>query len=78
MFPHVTRACKGVPLETIETAKHYMEKTETTKGLNVVVKIIDKVFEARRKYAAHFKQNMTIQFDQLLPKWNYTAIPQAT
>ena len=33
VFPHVTRACKGVPLETVETAKHYMEKTETTKGL---------------------------------------------
>ncbi len=24
-FPHVTRACKGVPLETIETAKHDMQ-----------------------------------------------------
>lgn len=76
LFPRVTRACKGVPLETIETAKHYMEKTETTKGLNVVVKIIDKVFETGRKYAADFKHNMTIQFDELLPKWNYTAIPQ--
>ena len=53
-----------------------MEKTETTKGLNVVVKIIDKVFETGRKYATDFKQNMTIQFDELLPKWNYTAIPQ--
>lgn len=31
VFPHVTRACKGVPLDTIETAKHYMEKTKTTK-----------------------------------------------
>ena len=75
VFPHVTRACQGVPLETIETAKHYMEKTETTKGLNVVVRIIDKVFETGRKYAANFKQNLTIQFDDVLPKWNYTAIP---
>lgn len=77
VFPHVTRACQGVPLETIETAKHYMEKTETTKGLNVVVRIIDKVFETGRKYATDFKKNMTIQFDDLLPKWNYTAIPHA-
>jgi Rhodopirellula transposase DDE domain len=76
VFPHVTRACKGVPLETIETAQHYMEKAETTKGLKVVVRIIDKVFEAGRKYAADFKENMTIQFDELLPKWNYTATPQ--
>ncbi len=76
VFPHVTRACKGVPLETVETAKHYMEKTTTTKGLNVIVRIIDKVFEKGRKYAAAFKQNMTIQFDELLPKWYYTAVPQ--
>lgn len=76
VFPHVTRACKGVPLDTIETAKHYMEKTETTKGLNVVVRIIDKVYETGRKYATDFKNNMSIRFDELLPKWNYTAIPQ--
>ena len=75
VFPHVTRACKGVPLETIETAKHYIEKTETTTGLNVVVRIIDKVYETGRKYAEDFKKMMTIEFDKHLPKWNYTAIP---
>lgn len=77
LFPHVTRACQGVPLQSVETAKHYMEKTETTTGLNVVVRIIDKIFETGRKYAAGFKETMTIQFDDFLPKWNYTATPQA-
>ena len=75
VFPHVTRACQGVPLETIETAKHYMEKTETTKGLKVVVRMLNKVYKTGRKYTKDFKQTMTIQFDQYLPKWNYTAIP---
>lgn len=75
VFPHVTRACKGVPLESIETAKHYIEKTETTKGLNVVVRLLDKVYTTGRKYAKDFKNNMTIKFDESLPKWNYTAIP---
>ncbi len=55
VFPHVTRACSGVPLECIETAKHYIEKTETTTGLKVVVKIVDQVFEKGRKYAEEFK-----------------------
>ncbi|UYM18932.1 ISAzo13-like element transposase-related protein [Endozoicomonas euniceicola] len=73
----MTRACKGAPLESIETAAHYMSKTETTTGLAVTVRIIDKVFETGRKYAADFKKNMTIQFDKLLPKWNYRAIPTA-
>lgn len=76
VFPHVTRACRGVPLETIETAKHYMERAETTQGLNVVVRIVDKVYETGRKYAANFKKNMPIQFDDVLPKWNYTAVPK--
>ena len=75
LFPHVTRACSCVPLESIETAKHYIEKTETTTGLKVVVKIIDKVFEKGRKYAADFKEKMSIKFDTSLPKWNYAAVP---
>ncbi|WGZ92998.1 MAG: ISAzo13 family transposase [Candidatus Thiothrix putei] len=77
LFPHVTRACRGVPLETVETAKHYMAKTETTTGLKVAVRIISKVFETGRKYTQAFKDNMTIQFDDFLPKWNYTATPQS-
>lgn len=75
LFPHVTRACKGVPLESIETAKHYIEKTETIKGLKVVVRMLEKVYETGRKYAKDFKKSMTIKFDEFLPKWNYTAIP---
>lgn len=76
-FPHVTRACQGIPLESVEVAKHYMAKTETTKGLGVTVRIIKKLYKAGRKYAADFKKSMTIQFDKLLPKWNYTAVPEA-
>ena len=76
VFPHVTRACKGAPLETLETAKHYIEKTETTKGLNVFVRVIEKAYKTGRKYADDFKKNMTIKFDKHLPKWNYTAVPE--
>lgn len=75
VFPHVARACKGVPFESIETAKHYIEKTETTTGLKVVVRIMEKVYQTGRKYAKDFKKTMTIKFDDHFPKWNYTAIP---
>ena len=75
VFPHVTRACKGVPLETVDTAKHYIEKTETTTGLKVVARITGKIYKTGRKYAADFKESMTIKFDDFLPKWNYVAIP---
>ena len=74
---YVTRACAGVSLDSLETAAHYMSQTETTTGLAATVRIIDKVFETGRKYAADFRKNMTIQFDKLLPKWNYRAVPEA-
>ena len=77
VFPHVTRVCKGVTLETVEIAKHYIEKAETSKGLSVTVRIMDKIYKTGRKYAVDFKENMTIQFDNFLPDWNYTAVPEA-
>ena len=76
LFPHVTRACQGVVFETAEIAKHYLEKTETTTGLSVVVRFLTKVYQTGRRYAKHFKKTMTIKFDEHLPKWNYTAIPE--
>jgi hypothetical protein len=63
-------------LDSLATTEHYMSKTTTTKGLKVLVRIIEKVFATGRKAAEDFKETMKIQFDAVLPKFNYTAIPQ--
>ena len=76
-FPHVTRACQGVSLNDIECAKHYMEKAETTKGFHTRVRIIEKIYKTGRKYADNFKEKMRIVFDDILPKWNYTVLPES-
>jgi hypothetical protein len=76
LFPHLTRACCGVIFETLETVRYYMSKAETTAGLKVEVRILEKVYETGRKYAAGFKEAMKIVFDKVLPKWNYRAIPE--
>jgi hypothetical protein len=78
LFPHVTRACRGVIFQTLEILQYYIAKTETTKGLKVTVSILDKVYETGRKCAADFKTNMKIVFDKVLSKWNYRAVPQPT
>jgi hypothetical protein len=78
VFPHVTRACQGVIFHTVDVAQHFIERTKTTTGLGVTVRILDKVYETGRKYAADFKQNMKIIFDDHLPKWNYRAVPECT
>jgi len=77
LFPHVTRACQGVVFESIDLVRTLMANTQTKTGLRVFVKIIDRLYQTGRKYAEDFKENMRIVFDDLLPKWNYTAIPTA-
>jgi hypothetical protein len=76
LFPHVTRACRGVIFQTLETVRHYMAQAETTTGLTVQVSILEKVYATGRKCAAGFKKRMKIVFDSVLPKWNYRAIPE--
>jgi hypothetical protein len=76
LFPHVTRACRGVIFRTLETVRYYVSKTETTTGLTIGVRILEKVYETGRTCAAGFKESMKIVFDKLLPKWNYRAVPE--
>jgi Rhodopirellula transposase DDE domain len=76
LFPHVTRACKGVIFQTAEIAQRAMEKTVTTTGLKVVVGWLNKVYQVGRQYAANYKKTMKIVFDDYLPKWNYSALPE--
>ena len=78
VFPHVTRACQGVIFHSVDVAQHVIERTKTTTGLGVTVRILDQVYETGRKYAAAFTQNMQIIFDEYLPKWNYRAVPAFT
>lgn len=76
MFPHVTRAVQGVVLRSIEVGKEYMKRTSTETGLKVVVRQLERVYQTGRKYTEGFKKSMKIVFDERLPKWNYTAVPQ--
>lgn len=75
-FPHVSRACQGMLFDTLDTVVRLMRRTSTSTGLRTTVNVIRKAYATGRKLAADFKENMTIQFDKLLPKWNYQAIPQ--
>ncbi len=46
LFPHVTRACRGVIFRTLETARYYMAKEATRQtGLTVTVTMLEKVYE---------------------------------
>ncbi len=76
LFPHVTRACQGVIFKSLEIVKDLMARTKTKQGLSVTVNVFDKVYLTGRKAAESFIENMPIVFDDVLPRWNYVAIPQ--
>lgn len=75
-FPHVGRACQGILFDTLTTVVQQIRKTTTTTGLKATVNIIRRLYETGRKVARGFKSTMTLLFDDLLPKWNYRAVPQ--
>lgn len=75
LFPHVTRACQGVVSHTVAIAKQFMERAKTSTGLKVTVDILAGVYVTGKKCAADFLATMRFLFDDLLPRWNYRAIP---
>jgi len=74
-FCHVTRACQGAVLSSVQYVQQLMSKTSTKTGLSTMVEINNKVYQTGRKYAEDFKDTMTIAFDDFLSQWNYRAIP---
>jgi len=77
-FPHVSRACTGMLFDTLETAVDLMRKASTSTGLRTTVNIIKRIYDTGRNATEEIKEYIrsTVQFDTLLPKWNYTLTPQ--
>jgi hypothetical protein len=78
LFPHITRACQGILFDTLDTVVGQMRKAATTTGLKTTVNVIRRVYETGRKVAKGFKSSMALLFDDLLPRWNYVAVPGNT
>lgn len=77
LFPHLTRACEGVILKSVELLSELMASAKTKTGLKVFTSVLEGKFVTKRKVAEDFKEKMRIQFDEYLPQWNYKAVPAA-
>lgn len=77
VFPHITRALNGVPLNTITEAKSRIESAKTQTGLTVTANVIQKTYETGKKIAKDFMKNIKIKFGASVPKLNYTISPTA-
>ena len=60
---------------SVELVKKLIERTKTKTGSTVTVDIIAGNYPTGAKAPPGFKENMTILFDDHLPKWNYRVIP---
>ncbi len=77
LFPHVTRALSGVVLDSIETMRDLIKsRAKTKEGLKVFVRQMKGEYKTKIKATAGFLNNYPIIHDELLPKWNYMAIPR--
>ena len=74
--PHVGRACQGKLFDTLDTVVRLMRRASTRTGLQTTVNVIRRTYELGRKVASDFQDTTRIVFDDLLPKWNYRALPQ--
>jgi Rhodopirellula transposase DDE domain len=75
LFCHLTRAWQGVVFHSLEIVRRLARQTRTNTGLRVTVDVIKKAYQTGQKVARDFPRTMRIAFDQEMPKWNYTAIP---
>jgi Rhodopirellula transposase DDE domain len=76
LFPHLTRACKGVIFTSVELVKRLMEKTRTRTGLRVVVDVLTTQYQTGRKITDQLKKTLNLVRDDFLPKLNYSILPQ--
>ncbi len=76
LFCHLSRACQGVVFTNVELVKQLMEKARTRTGLEVVVDVLDKVYQTGRRVAAEAKEALNLVRDCFLPKLNYRIVPR--
>ena len=75
VFPHITRAIEGVPLNTVDEVKNKIESAKTKTGLTVVTDVMKKTYEKGKAVAKNFMDHLKIKFGDSLPRLNYTILP---
>jgi hypothetical protein len=74
-FPHVTRACQGLLLSSLEVTCRAMARASTRQGLRTTVEVVPGDYPLKEGYPEGYPQTMKIRFDEVLPAWNYRAVP---
>jgi hypothetical protein len=71
----VTRAWSGVIFRTLDIVTTCLRRVWTRTGLKVTYAVLNKDYQLKRQASEQFLESFPIQFENLLPNWNYTVVP---
>ncbi len=66
----------GVLFDSLSTVVRLMSKTATQTGLSVTVRVLEKLYETGRKASDIYKAIKPVDFDDILPRYNYRLVPE--
>jgi hypothetical protein len=75
LFPHLSRACRGAVLSSLELVKGLLEQAGTRTGLRVAVEVVRTEYATGRKVAREVKEGLNLHRDDFLPQLNYRIKP---
>lgn len=75
LFSELSKNWAGRPLDSHETILKYARRTTTRTGLRVRARLVQKRFEKGIKITDVQMQELSIEKDEALPKWNYIISP---
>jgi hypothetical protein len=70
----VTRAWSGVIFRTLDIVTTCLRRVWTRTGLKVTYAVLNKDYQLKRQASERFLESFPIQFENLLPNWNYTVV----
>ena len=75
LFCHLSRSLKGLLLRSIEIIRQAIERTTTSKGLNVITELARKVYPCGVKASPEYREHETVLRHAVLPQFNYQFVP---
>lgn len=75
LFSEISKNWSGRPLDSYQTATHYMRTTATSSGLRVRARLQRKHYQRGERITKPEFDQLSLQPHRTLPTWNYTLTP---